>query len=205
MIKYLIALFCMGLALSYRGETTSSKECHALFQAREQYDLSNSSKWNHPYSAEVFSSVLHQLDFLEGEVLSKKEIANYKQGFESSITQIESFFKGSSTAQWDFIGAHWLSAVEAFPMIVSFINSNKTFKYESLDTKTIIKIILATFNQHTVAYLTHPETESLDWPRFLSILKSISYFKNNSNVFSLYKIKRAVQGKYSVNEYIHCK
>ncbi len=205
MIKYFIALFCMGLALSYRGESTLSKKCHTLFQTGEQYDLPKSSKWNHPYSAQVFSSVLHQLEFLEGKALSKKEIANYKKGFESSINQIESFFRGSSTAQWDFIGAHWLSAVEAFPKIVSFINSNKSSEYESLDTKTIIKIILATFSQHTVTYLTHPEAEKLDWPRFLLILKSISYFKDNSNGFSLYKIKRAVRGKYSVNEYIHCK
>ena len=105
----------------------------------------------------------------------------------------------------NLMNSRWSEAVQAFPEIVSFVNSGKSSGYESLDTKTVIQLILSTFAHHTRAYLTHSRADHLDWPRINLILNSISEFKNKPSVFSLYKIKRAVAGKYSLNEYINCR
>ena len=44
-----------------------------------------------------------------------------------------------------------------------------------------------------------------DWPRMNLILNSIAEFDSSRPRYSLYKIKRAIEGRYSLKEFILCK
>ena len=205
MMKYLIGLFFMSLIFYSEGQPSFLSRCYNSFRSTPvQYSLSENTNWSNPYAKELFSSVYQQLSTLEGKVLSPSEMKNYIFHLEKLMNHMESSSDSDIKNRLAFMNSHFSDAIKAFPIIVSFIKSSKASEYESLDTDTIIKLILATFSWHTMAYLTHPQVERLDWARMNKILKSISDFKDKRNVFSLYKIQRAVRQKYSIREYLHC-
>lgn len=205
-MKFLTVLILIGFFYcSSEGQTVLDK-CFKSFRSRPvKYNLSESTDLRSPYSRELFSFVYSKLPFLEGTVLSHREAKFFTSRFEKLIEHIESSSDLNVKSRLDLMNSRWSDAVEAFPMIISFINSGNTNGNESLDTNTIVKLILSALGHHTMAYLTHPKAENLDWSRMSLILRSISEFKNNPSVFSLYRIKRAIEGKYSLNEYILCK
>lgn len=206
MIKSLTILFLMGFTFYTLAEQNFLSRCYNRFRSSSvRYNLPENPQWASPYAKELFSSVYEQLPILEGKVLSVKETQQFVSHFEKLINHMESSSNPNIEGRLNFMNSRWSDAVRAFPLIVSFVNSGKTAKYKSLDVNTIIKLILSTLGHHTMAYLTHSESESLDWPRIGLILKSISEFESEPSVFSLYKIKRAIVGKYSLNEYINCK
>lgn len=213
MIKFLTTFLLIGFSfyssgdqgVSKRNQSVSNK-CFGFFRSRPvKYNLSENTDLTSAYSMELFSAVYRKLPSLEGTVLSRGETNLFVSHIEELIRHIESSSDFNVRSRLELMNSRWSSAVEAFPAIVSFVNSGKTNEYESLDTKTIVKLVLSALGHHTMAYLTHPKTEVLDWPRMSFILKSIAEFTNQPSVFSLYKIKRAVEGKYSLNEYINCK
>ena len=206
-IKCVIALFFIGFCFCALSSSHFLSKCHWLFRSDDsvKYNLSENASWTNSYAQEVFSFVYQQIPLLEGQVLSHTEVKNYMSYFEKLIDQLESSSDSSVRSRLELMNSHLSGAVKAFPMIVSFINGGRASEYESLDANTVVKLVLSTFSQHTMAYLTHPKVERLDWPRMNLILKSISDFKDKTDVFSLYKIKRAVLQKYSLNEYVNCK
>ena len=207
MIKHVIALFFIGFSFCALSSSHFLSKCHLLFRSDDsvKYNLSENASWTNSYAQEFFSFVYQQFPLLEGQALSLMEIKIYVSYFEKLIRQLESSSNSSVQSRLELMNSHLSGAVKAFPVIVSFVNGGRASEYESLDANTIVKLALSTFSQHIMAYLTHPKAERLDWPRMNLILKSISDFKDKPGVFSLYKIKRAIQGKYSLNEYINCK
>lgn len=179
--------------------------CRGLFQPEViEYNLSKDVKQDNPYTAEVFSFVYQKLPTLAESGLSNREITNYVSQFEGLIDLMNSS-SPDMNSRLELMNSHLSSALKAFPEILSFIQSGKASSYPSLDTNTILKLVLSTLGQHTRTYLAHHHANELDWSRLSLILKSIADFKTKPNAFSLYKIKRAVEQKYSVREYISCK
>lgn len=70
--------------------------------------------------------------------------------------------------------------------------------------KSIFATVWASLTVHTHEILTASKSKKTDFPRYFKILKSIIEFDENTPVFSLYKIKRAIEGKFSIQEYIDC-
>ena len=202
-MKLLTVLLLMGF--SCQGQAVLDKCFKSFRSGPVKYNLSESTDLKSPYSRELFSFVYRNIPFLEDTVLSPKDTNLFVSHLEKLIEHIESSPDLNVKSRLDLMNSRWSDAVEAFPLIVSFINSGNTNGYVSLNTKTIVKLILSALGHHTMAYLTHSKEGKLDWARMSLILRSISEFKNTPSVFSLYKIKRAVEEKYSVNEYINCK
>lgn len=68
----------------------------------------------------------------------------------------------------------------------------------------ILKAVDAAVGKHQGVYLNERRIGKLDIPRHLLILKTIADFEASKPRFSLYKIKRAIEGRYSLQEYIDC-
>jgi hypothetical protein len=70
--------------------------------------------------------------------------------------------------------------------------------------KSIFATVWASLTIHTHEILTASKSKKTDFPRYFKILKSIIEFDENTPIFSLYKIKRAIEGRFSIQEYIDC-
>ncbi|MDE0118404.1 MAG: hypothetical protein OXM55_00150 [Bdellovibrionales bacterium] len=71
--------------------------------------------------------------------------------------------------------------------------------------RDITKAVLATFSKHLPAALKKHDSNQIDWPRINLILKNIAAFDKQNPRSSLFKIKRAIEGRYSLREFILCR
>ena len=198
-------LFVVILFFNPLAHTSLSNKCFRLFNKKSvTYSLEQNTSLQNPYSQLVFTQVYQQLSLLEGAEFSYEETQQFALKLEKLIQHLEKNSHQAKT-RLKLLDSYLTPALENTTHIVSFIKSDSVLKYESLDTKTILQLIFATFSQHLHAYLTHPKTEDLDWPRLRAILESISSFKKTQPAFSLYKIYRSVREKYSMKEYVNCK
>ena len=212
-IKFWIWIFFAGFVFcspaserSLSGERNFFKKCLGNFQSRPpQYSLSGKEQWANPYARELFVSVYQQLPSLEEGLFSLAEINMSASSLSASIRLLESSADPGRQSRLNFIENELSQALQAFPAILSFVKNGEADKYESLDTKTVLQLVLATFGQHLRAYLTASQAEKMDWPRLKLILSHIAGFKEEPSVFALYKIQRAVRQKYSFREYIYCR
>ena len=90
------------------------------------------------------------------------------------------------------------------PGMVEFANT--VSKDKAPYVQKIVQSVFTTFGKHIPKALTEGKIyEEIDWPRINLILQSIAEFDRNKPEFSLYKIKRAIEGRYSLREYILCR
>ncbi|MBK7843832.1 MAG: hypothetical protein IPJ71_09070 [Bdellovibrionales bacterium] len=68
----------------------------------------------------------------------------------------------------------------------------------------IFATVWASLTVHTHEILTASKSKKTDFPRYFKILKTITEFDETAPVFSFYKIKRAIEGRFSIQEYIDC-
>jgi len=206
-MKYVLIMLMFISISDFASAKGLINRCWSFFHSDPiNYKLSRDTKWNNDYAKDLFFHVYQTLPLLENKNLSKKEIKTYIQELESTINIINSSsFNGVMGNFLELVNSRLSVAINAFPDIVAFIQKGGATSYPALETNVILKLILTTFSRHIKVYLTSHHPENLDWLRFNTILTSISEFKQKPNVFSLYKIKRAVREKYSLEQYINCK
>ena len=90
------------------------------------------------------------------------------------------------------------------PQIVEFVNGLSGEKAALL--QPVVEAVFATYGKYLPAALkSGGDYEKNDWERINFILKSIAEFNINDAEFSLYKIKRAIKGRYDFIEFILCR
>ena len=87
--------------------------------------------------------------------------------------------------------------------IITFFESLQ--KSDALIFRKTIQAILAVFTKHIPTVLEEDSIDKIDWPRMNLILKTIADFDNQKPKFSIYKIKRSIEGRYSLREFILCR
>ena len=93
-------------------------------------------------------------------------------------------------------------ATERLPDINSFIEANLSPTERVYFAKIGQAARAAVGKHHSEALKGEPSKKDL--PRHATILKAIAEFNPQNPKFSLYKIKRAIEGRYSLNEYVNC-
>ena len=153
-------------------------KCRGFFQIKSvQYSLHHQNKTlQNSYSQLIFEQVYQQIPLLEETTLSIQEKQKYILQLEKLIQNLE---KNSlqTNNRLLLLDPYLTPALKNTPDIISFIKSDSALKYESLDAKTVLQLILSTLSQHLMSYLKHPHSQQLDWPRIKLILKSISNFQ----------------------------
>lgn len=69
----------------------------------------------------------------------------------------------------------------------------------------IVQAVSSALTKHHPNFAAQKSFKGLDLPRHMAILNAIADFDPSVAKFSLYKIKRAIEGRYSLAEYIDCR
>lgn len=130
------------------------------------------------------------------QILPKAHAKELKKAFEKLKA---SRLEVSHLHEW---GTLLRSAVEQLPKIRLFID-----KSSRLQRKYFVLIYAASLSaviKFPQVYFKNHSGER-DWARYAKILKSVTDFNAETGKFSLYKIKRSIEGRYSMREFIRCR
>ena len=134
--------------------------------------------------------------------VSKKQIKEFEKG----LREIAEFLERSPTQKEQMIlnrlDVSLEASVNKIPEIMDFVQG--LHPVEALYFKKIMQAVLAVFSKHIPTILKE-DINQIDWLRMNFILKSIVAFDIQKPRFSLYKIKRAIEGRYSLKEFILCR
>ena len=75
---------------------------------------------------------------------------------------------------------------------------------EALYFSKVTQAIFSIFSKHLPVVLKQ-DLQQVDWPRINLILQAVANFDSQNPRFSLYKVKRAIEGRYSLREFILCR
>ncbi|MBX3020236.1 MAG: hypothetical protein KF799_01055 [Bdellovibrionales bacterium] len=69
----------------------------------------------------------------------------------------------------------------------------------------IVDAAHAALEKHHPLYSDPAKLKTLDIPRHMTILRAIAAFDSQKAKLSLYRIKRAIEGRHSLQEYTNCR
>lgn len=144
------------------------------------------------------------LNFLKGlKVLRKKK---QRRMFDKGLKEMLDFLERSSTQKEAEIlkrlDVSMEDAINNVSKIMEFVESLP--EGEAVYYRKTAQAVLAVFSKH-LPILLRQSPNSSDIPRMRLILKTIAEFDPSRPKFSLYKIKRSIEGRYSMREFILCK
>ena len=172
----------------------------------DQSFVFNSAEFKNPLSKVLIKE--HQqardLKFLQSlKVLRKKK---QNKIFDKGLREMLKFLERSSTHREAEVlrrlDVSMEDAINNVSKIMEFVESLP--EGEALYYRKIAQAVLAVFSKHVPIMLQHPPS-ALDVPRMSLILKDIANFDPQRPRYSLYKIKRSIEGRYSMREFILCK
>jgi hypothetical protein len=102
------------------------------------------------------------------------------------------------------IKSELIKAVMKLPEIEKAWSSFPESSLKKMYLNSIRQALWAAVTVHTHE-LIDAKTTDRDFARYFRILSSIQEFNSAKPEFSLYKIKRAIEGRHSISEFIHCK
>ena len=129
---------------------------------------------------------------------NKKQIKMSEQGLKKMINFLES----GQTAELNYLKVPIADLIQKTHQIMEALKDMPA--EEALLFRQTAKAVLALFSKH-IPILIKEDPTLMDWPRINLIAKQIVDFDPKSPQFSLYKIKRAIQGRYSLKEFILCR
>lgn len=97
----------------------------------------------------------------------------------------------------------WSKAKEKLPLIEAAMKNIPPT--EQAYYGKILLAVHAALGKHQLVHARESNQRHLDIPRFNKILASIEDFDPSKPRFSLYKVKRAIEGRHSLTEFIECK
>ncbi len=134
--------------------------------------------------------------------IGNKEVREFEKG----LRRMAEFLERPPTGKEQEILNHFNTSIEAsvnkIPEMMEFVQNVHPTKAPYFGR--ITEAVLAMFSKHIPTMLKE-DANQIDLPRINLILKSIAAFDANRPEFSLYKIKRAIEGRYSLREFILCR
>ncbi len=131
----------------------------------------------------------------------QKHAREFDKGLKEIVELLE-----HSPAQQEWLRRAGISLeklINKIPEIIEF--TEQVSPEEALYYRNITKAVLAVFSKHLPAALKTNDPSQIDWPRIHVILKNIAAFDKQNPRSSLFKIKRAIEGRYSLKEFILCR
>ena len=132
---------------------------------------------------------------------SKKQAKEFKKGMEQTIQWIENPVDPQKLSQYTTVTLKQL--VNKLSQIMQF--SEQLSSEEVIYFKQTTQAVLAVFSKHIPTMIREENPSQTDLPRINLILQSIVNFNLKEPRFSIYKIKRTIEGRYSLREFILCK
>ena len=197
MKKFFIFVLCFYTPYSSGGIKSI---CKALF-SKEMYPSILPENFNSTLVKIIAEGhyTAYQNQWLESE----KEFKDFSAGLEllKEFTEL-SFHSTRETAVVNSINPSVEKAIKNIPEIINFVQ--RAPPEESPYFQQTALAILVLFSKHIPTALKE-EPNHTDWPRINAIIHSIVNFDPHKPRFSLYKIKRSIEGRYSLKEFILCR
>ena len=145
----------------------------------EQYQIARDLKWfgNTKKRKEFEKGMKEMVEFLESPSIQNGQLKNLRVSLEDIVGKISEIME---------------------------FTKNLPKEEESVYFVKITQAVLAALNKH-LPMIIKADANQVDWPRVNLILKQIAAFDMKSPRFSMYKIKRAIEGRYSLKEFILCR
>ena len=172
----------------------------------DQSFVFSSAEFKNPLSKVLIKG--HQqardLKFLQSLKVLRKRKQN--KMFDKGLREMLKFLERSSTRReaevLSRLDISMEDAINNVSKIIEFVESLP--EGEALYYRKIAQAVLAVFSKYVPIMLQHSPS-ALDIPRMSLILKDIANFDPQRPRYSLYRIKRSIEGRYSMREFILCK
>ena len=134
---------------------------------------------------------------------SKRQIKEFSDGLKKTVK----FLERSSTTQREQETLNNLVVsmeilIHKTSEITEFVKQSSA--EEALYFRKITQAVFSVFSKHLPMVLKQ-DPQQVDWPRINLILQEVANFDPQNPRFSLYKIKRSIEGRYSLKEFILCR
>ena len=192
-----LLILCVLSVYTYSSSAQVSSFCNRVFFNRK---------------ASVFAGVESNnlLAQIKGLRMSEEShrFDNRKQirEFEKGLMEMKEFLERSPTHKEQDVlrrlGVSIEQPISKIPEIMEFVQTVDPTKGPYFGQ--IAQAVLAVFSKHIPTILKEDASQT-DWSRMNNILRTIAAFDRQRPQFSLYKIKRAIEGRYSLKEFILCR
>ncbi len=130
----------------------------------------------------------------------RKQIKEFEKGLKEMVEFLE--HPHSDTRQLQGLSIPLEVLARKSHEIIKFTKQSP--QADAIYFRQITQAVLALFGKHFPSVLKN-HSYQVDWPRINLIVKNIADFDIHNPRFSLYKIKRAIEGRYSLKEFILCR
>lgn len=144
------------------------------------------------------------LKFLQSLKVLRKKKQNkmFDRGLREMLKFLERSPKNKEAEVLRRLDVSMEDAINNVSKIMEFVESLP--EGEALYYRKTAQAVLAVFSKYVPIMLQQPPS-ALDIPRMSLILKDIANFDPQRPRYSLYKIKRSIEGRYSMREFVLCK
>ena len=145
-----------------------------------------------------------QLAQLHGTLPSKrlKVHKSYLQAFSKELKLAET--NSQKQAYLQALQSQLDPALKKLPEIIRFAKKTPSSQEQGFYNTRVMEAVLATFVKYVPAFLT-TSVPNKDWARVSLILQTISKFNPKTGDLSFYQIKKSIEGRYSLKEFLSCK
>ncbi len=189
MKKLFIAL--MAVLCVHKSSAGVMSFCKSVFSSEESYFSTNHKD---PLFNTLISCHLSAKQWFD----NKKQIKMSEQGLKEMVKLLESGRAG----ELNQLKVSVESLIQKTSEIMQSLE--KMPAQEALVFRKTALGVLTLFSKH-IPVLLKEDPGRMDWPRINLIAKQIADFDPNNPRFSLYKIKRTIEGRYSLKEFILCR
>lgn len=134
---------------------------------------------------------------------SSKQVKTWDEALEHLIEDLDEIGESSSKKD-QLLKSELEKAVRKLPMIRESFKAIESEDRKAGYFKEAFEAVWATLSVHSHE-LVDARTRDKDYSRYFLILKSISDFDPEKPKFSFYKVRRAVEGRFSLKEFNNCK
>ena len=174
--------------------------CWGIFGKEEaSFTESLSESFKDPLAKIIFQGHKTALDL---RWLPPKELPEFEKGLKAISSFLDENPDYQTTTVLKKLEVPLEKATKKIPDIIEF--SKNTTKDKAPYFQMIAQAALALFSKHIPTALKE-DPYLTDWPRINLILKSVAEFDTEKPEFSLYKIKRTIERRYSLKEFIFCR
>jgi|GEM_PF-4565658 hypothetical protein len=136
------------------------------------------------------------------QVFSPKQQKTWQEALDHLIEDLEQV-NGKSSKKDQILKNEILASLEKLPLMLEAWKRLQTADKGGY-FKEAYAGVWATLTAHSHEML-EAQGKDKDYPRLFAILKEINQFDPQKEKFSFYKIRRAIQGRFSMKEYVNCR
>lgn len=174
--------------------------CMKAFSGKKDFFSSVYDQVSNPLTKNLVESyqVAYELKLFD----SRKQVKQFSKGLKDMVEFLERSPTHKEKEVLNNLNISIDMLIYRTSEIMEFIKQSSP--EEALYFSKITQAIFSIFSKHLPVVLKQ-DLHQVDWPRMNLILQTVANFDSQNPRFSLYKVKRAIEGRYSLKEFILCR